>query len=265
MIRPNPVKQTLKEGGNVVGTWVKTADPAVVEVLGLSGFDFFVLDNEHVAMSPESMTQLVRTAELSQIMPIVRVRENRAVEVLQALDSGAMGVQVPQVNSRAEAEQLVKSAKYAPIGERGFAPSHRAAAYGFMDPIEFASASNEHTLVVVYCETVAALQDLDNILKVDGVDVIFIGPFDLSQSLGVIGQPEHQKVQEAVSTIIRKTQEAGRAVGTIAGGADEAQAWFERGVQYVTISSDLGMLAAYGRSQLLRLGWTGTYKPYAPE
>lgn len=253
MIRTNRIKQTLKRGGNVIGTFAKITDPAVVEILGLLGFDFFVLDNEHVAMNKESMVNLIRAAELSPIVPIIRVRENSPVEILQALDAGALGVQVPQVDTVAQAQSVVRSAKYAPLGQRGFAPSHRAAAYGLMDPQMFAAQSNEETLVVIYCETVTGLENLEGILGVAEVDVIFIGPFDLSQSLGVIGQAQHPKVRETVERIVAKTRAAGKAVGIIAADSAEARGYLERGVQYVTISSDLGMIASQGKAFLAGL------------
>lgn len=254
MIRANHVKRTLAAGGNVVGTFAKITDPSAVEILGRIGFDFFVLDNEHVAMSKESMVNTIRAAELSAIVPIVRVRENSPVEILQALDSGALGVQVPQVDTVAQARSVVRSVKYAPLGERGFAPTHRAAAFGLMDPRTFAAQSNDETLVVIYCETVAAIENLDEILSVDAVDVIFIGPFDLSQSLGVIGQARHPKVIDTIDRIVRKTRAAGRAVGIIASDSAEANGYLVRGVQYVTISSDLGMIIAQGKAHLEGLG-----------
>jgi len=100
MIRQNHVKRMLKEGKSCVGTFVKTNDPAVVEVLALVGFDFIIIDNEHTAMNRESMVNLIRAADMSNLLPTVRVRENNAAEILQALDAGALGVQVPQVDSK---------------------------------------------------------------------------------------------------------------------------------------------------------------------
>lgn len=253
MIRPNQVKQTIQSGGNVVGTFAKITDPSVVEVLGLAGFDFFVLDNEHVAMNRESMTHILRAAELSNIVPIVRVRENRAVEMLQALDAGALGVQVPHVNTRDDARHVVESVKYAPDGHRGYASSHRAGAFGFLNPLDYVAQSNRETLVVCYCETQTAIENLQAIANVDGVDVIFIGPWDLSQSLGIIGQLDHPDLGRQIDRIIDTTRTANKAVGIIASDADEARRWFDRGVQYVTISSDLGMMAAQGKQFIRQL------------
>lgn len=253
MIRFNSIKQKLHNGENVVGTFAKITDPSAVEILGILGFDFFVLDNEHVAISREAMVNILRAAELSQIVPIVRPRENNASEILQALDAGALGVQVPHVNSRADAEKVVSSVKYAPLGHRGFAVSHRAGGYNSLEPLHYVQTANEQTLVVCYCETQEAIENLDEILSVDEVDVIFIGPFDLSQSLGVIGQLEHPELQKQIAHVIEKTRASGKAAGIIASDAKEAKSWFERGVQYVTISSDLGMMTGAAKRILAEL------------
>lgn len=255
MIRENAIKKKLQAGKPVLGTFVKLYDPSAVELLGLLGFDFFVIDNEHVAMSRERMVQLIRAGDGAGITPVVRVRENRAVEMLQALDEGALGIMVPQVDTKEQAEAAVRSMKYAPLGQRGFAPSHRAAGYGTMDPVLYASMANEHTLVVCYCETVESIRNLDEIIRVPEVDVIFIGPFDLSQSLGVIGQADHPAVREAIDSIIAKVRSVGKAVGIIAGNAQEAKRYVDMGVHYITISSDLGMLAAGAKT--IRAEWKG--------
>ncbi len=257
MIRENRIKRILQSGGNVVGTFVKITDPSAVEVLGLAGFDFFVLDNEHAVMSRQSMVDILRAAELSEIVPIVRVRENRAVEILQALDSGALGVQVPHVNTKEDALAVVQSVKYAPEGHRGFASSHRAGAFGFLDPIEYVRQSNEQTLVACYCETREATLNLPEIVSVTGLDVIFIGPWDLGQSLGIIGQLDHPDLGRNIDRIIETTRRAGKAVGIIASGAEEAGQWLARGVQYVTISSDLGMIASQAKQLVKSLKGDG--------
>jgi len=247
MIRQNHVKRMLKEGKSCVGTFVKTNDPAVVEVLALVGFDFIIIDNEHTAMNRESMVNLIRAADMSNLLPTVRVRENNAAEILQALDAGALGVQVPQVDSKDDAIAVVERVKYAPIGKRGYAASQRSAGYGFMDARQYAQMSNDETMITCYCETAAGIQNLDEILTVPEVDVIFIGPYDLSQALGVVGEVNHPRVQEAIATITRKTRAAHKAVGIIAADAAATQHWIDSGIQYIALSSDLAMIAAVGK------------------
>lgn len=249
MIRENKLKKTIKEGGYAIGTFAKMNDPASVEILGLVGFDFFVLDNEHVAMNRESMTDIIRAGDAANIVPIVRVRENYQVEILQALDAGALGVQVPNVDTKEQAKYMVNSVKYNPIGRRGFSPTTRAAAYGLSDKKEYVKKSNENTLIVSHCETVECMKNLDEILKIDEIDVVFIGPMDLSQSLGVIGEANNPKVVEAIELIIEKVKAANKAVG-IATSANEAPEYIKRGVQYLLIGTDQGMIASAAKQIL---------------
>lgn len=249
MIRENILKRKIKEGAFAIGTFVKMNDPSVVEILGLIGFDFFVLDNEHVAMSKESMVSMIRGADVTNIVPIVRVRKNEDVEILQALDAGALGVQVPNVDTEQEALLLAASVKYDPVGKRGFSPSVRAAKYGLLDKKEYVKFANENTLIVSHCETVECVNNLDKILVIPEIDVIFIGPMDLSQSLGVIGEANHPKVLECIDTIIKKTKAAGKAVGIVSTPAQAAE-YVARGVQYLLISTDQGMIVSSGQQIL---------------
>lgn len=254
MIRRSPLLPKLRAGESCIGTFAKLTDPAAVEVLGLAGFDFVIIDNEHTTMSRESMVGLIRAADLAGIVPTVRVRENNAAEILQALDSGALGVQVPQVDTKAQARAVVDRVKYAPVGKRGYAASQRSAHYGFMNPREYAERSNAETLISCYCETLESINNLDEILTVAEVDVIFIGPFDLSQALGVLGEPNHPKVLETIGEITRKTRAAGKATGIIAADAAQAQRWIESGIQYISLNSDVGMIAALGKQFMRELG-----------
>lgn len=250
MIYANKLKQALRDGRTVVGTFIRANDPCVVEGVALAGFDFAIIDNEHTAMNLESTVNLIRACEIYGLTPTVRVKQKTAAEILQVLDAGAMGVQVPQVDTPQEARQVVKWAKYAPEGERGYAASQRSAGYGTMNPVQYARMSNENTLVICYCETKSCVDNLDEILKVPGVDVIFIGPFDLSQAYGVIGQPKHPKVMEIIEQIIQKVNAAGKAAGIIASDPVEMRMWAQKGARYFALSSDIGMMISCGKKMI---------------
>lgn len=254
LIKENHIKQKIKQGKSVIGTFVKMADPSSVEILGLAGFDFIVIDSEHVGFNKETITNLIRAAELNEVVPIVRVKKNEETEILQALDSGALGVQVPNVDTNTDAKKVIDSTKYAPFGKRGFAHSHRAAGFGMLNAKEYAYLSNEKTLVVCHCESQTCIDNLDSILR-EEIDVVFIGPMDLSQSLGVIGEPDHPKVKKAIQDIINKVKGAGKAVGTIAPNAKVANELVEAGIQYVTISSDQGMIATLSKQYLQQINF----------
>ncbi len=148
MIRSNRVKAMLKEGQVALGTFVRTTSPPVVEVLGLAGFDFCVIDNEHSPVGLESTANLIRAADGVGLVPIVRVMENAAVHIMRALDAGALGVQVPQIHDRAEAEYAARAVKYPPWGIRGLAASHRAARHGMADPAEYVATANAETMLL---------------------------------------------------------------------------------------------------------------------
>ena len=250
MIRKNTIKERLKNGENVIGTFIKSTDTTTVEILGLCGYDFIIVDNEHTIMNKETLTNILRVCDATDMMSMVRIREESEAQVRQALDTGAMGIMVPMTSTKEEVENVVKYAKYAPEGVRGYSASHRAAAYGFMDATEYAEMSNRETLVSCYCETKAAVDNIDEMLTVPGLDIIFIGPFDLSQALGVTGNPGHPIVQNAIDMVTKKARAAGKAVGTIASDPESAKALFNRGIQYVCMSSDINMIAQLGRQYM---------------
>ena len=247
MIRTNPIKAGLKAGKSYIGTFAKIPDASVVELFSFCGFDYFIVDNEHSQMSKESMLSLLRAADISGIVPIVRVRENSRAQMLQALDAGALGVMVPETSTTEEVRHVVDSALYAPEGSRGYTASSRAAGYGSMDAAEYARKANENVMTIVYCETVQGIENLDAMLAVPNLDVMWMGPMDLSQALGVTGQPKHPKVVAAMDDIIARCKKAGVAVGTIAGDAETTKDLLRRGVQLIGLSSDQAMIVNAGK------------------
>lgn len=242
MIRKNAMKQGLHSGKKYLGTFIKMGDPSVVELLKYSGFDCVIIDNEHSQMGKETMVNLVRVADLCAITPIVRVRENNRSMILQALDAGAHGIMVPETNTAEEVSLVISRTKYAPDGDRGYTASQRAAGYGNMNAAEYAVFANENTMTIAYCETKRAIENLDEMLKVPHLDMMWIGPMDVSQALGVTGNPNHPTVIEAINTIIAKCKAAGVPVGTIANSPEDAAKLFQQGVQLISLSSDQGMI-----------------------
>jgi 4-hydroxy-2-oxoheptanedioate aldolase len=253
MIRENKIKSALKEGKAVIGTFVKMTDPCTVELIANAGFDFIAIDNEHTTMNRETMVNLIRAADASGIVATVRVRENSPAQILQALDAGAFGVMIPETSSKEEVQLVVDRTKYAPLGNRGYSASQRSANYSNMNPTEYARLSNENTMVVVYCETAEAIRNLDDMQTVDGVDVVFVGPFDLTQALGVIGEPGHPKVIEAIDMIVKKVQAAGKAAGIIAPNATVAKRLIEQGFRYIVLGSDQAFIQGMGRMYMNEL------------
>lgn len=233
-------KQKIGEGKSVFGPFMKTSDPAFVEASGYAGFDFVILDMEHGPNSLESMQNLIRAACLSGTLPVIRTRDRQAESISQALDIGALGVQVPQVTSAIEIKEIVKAAKFSPLGERGVCRFVRAANYSAIPGKDYFAKANK-ALVIVQIEGREALKHLDAMLSEKGVDIFFIGPYDLSQSLGVPGEINHPKVLNAVSDMIKKSKEYSCSVGLFTDTMESAIKWKKLGVSYISYSVDTGI------------------------
>ena len=241
-MKKNNLKEVLKEGKNVFGPFMKFTDPAAVEIMGFAGFDFVIIDAEHGPISMQSAQNMIRSAETANITPIIRVSSNDEALILRALDIGAQGIEIPQINSKSQAIKAVKSVKYSPQGERGVCRYVRAAKYSSMDKFEYFKSANEETMIIAHIEGVEGINNLDEILSVPGIDVIFIGPYDLSQSLGIPGQVNHSLVVEKMKEVVLKCKQNKIVVGTFADDIKTAKSWVSLGVQYMAFSVDVGIL-----------------------
>lgn len=241
-MKKNYLKKALQDGKVVLGPFLKFTDPAVVEIMGFAGFDFVIIDEEHGPISVENAQNMIRAAESAHITPIIRVGNNDEALILRALDIGAQGIEIPQVNSKSDAVRAVKSVKYSPQGERGVCRYVRAANYSSMDKFEYFKSANEETIIIAHIEGVEGVNNLDEILSVPGIDVIFIGPYDLSQSLGIPGEVNHPLVMEKMKKVILKCKENKVAVGTFADDVETVKSWISLGVQYMSFSVDVGIL-----------------------
>ena len=199
------IKKRLEEG-IVKGPFSKTEDPAIIEAIGYAGFDFVILDMEHGPNSVRSLQGLIRAAQIAGILPIVRIKENNFELAAEVLDIGAGGVQGPRITTADGARELIRAARYAPEGNRGVCRFVRAADYSAADRFRYFKEANE-ALIILQLEGKEAIQNLDKILEVRGFDVLFIGPYDLSQSLGVAGQIDHPEVVRAMEQIVQKCME----------------------------------------------------------
>lgn len=228
----------------VFGPFSKTSDPAIIELLGYAGFDFVILDMEHGPNTPETLQNLIRAAEVSGIAPIVRVPEGDLEMVSKVLDLGAAGVQVPQVTHAGTIRQIVKRARFAPEGERGVCRYVRAADYSAMEKRAYFKRANE-ALLVIQLEGAEALENLDELLDEPGPDIVFVGPYDLSQSLGVPGEVEHPLVIEKTRAIVKACRDRGIAVGNFTETVEQSRFWVEQGLRYMSFSVDVGLLYQY--------------------
>jgi 2-keto-3-deoxy-L-rhamnonate aldolase RhmA len=248
-MRTNTAKARLKAGEAIYGCFVRYPDPGLVEFMGYQPWDFLVFDGEHGVLEPRDCENMVRAADVRGMTPMVRVPTNQPATILRLMDTGAQGLIVPWVNSAAEAEAAVRSVKYHPRGQRGLA-GVRAADYGQAGTLgDYTQQANAETMVVVQVETAAAVEQAGAIAAVDGVDVVFIGPSDLSQSYGVPGQPQHPTVQAAMDQIIQAVSKTSAAVGIMVPNAAAARQWRERGARYIAIGLE-AVLAPAAREYL---------------
>ncbi|MEE9202247.1 MAG: aldolase/citrate lyase family protein [Dehalococcoidia bacterium] len=248
-MRKNPAKEKLLSGGTAYGVFCNLYSPMIVELIGHLGFDFALIDAEHGPAGVESCEHMVRAAESVGLPIFIRVAMNIRQNILRYLDTGAQGVLLPMVNIREEAEAVVQAVKYPPQGRRGLA-SVRAADYGLTISLkDYALEANRQTLVATQVETLEAVHNLDELLSVEGIDVFFIGPTDLSTSMGYVGQVNHPEVQAMIEELVGKIRSAGRMAGTIAYTHEALVKAKERGFQYI-VHGVTAMMAKSGREYL---------------
>jgi 4-hydroxy-2-oxoheptanedioate aldolase len=223
----------------------------VVELAALAGFDGVILDTEHGSYGTETLGPLVLAARASGIYPIVRVRSNDASLIGAALDAGAAGVLVPQIGSVAEAVKALSAARFAPEGTRGANPWVRAGGFGFTQ--DWFSHANEEAAVMLMIEGASGLAALEGIVQLPGLDSIFLGPVDLSHSLGVPGQVNHPKVHDAIASTLRSAKSLGINVGVFAPTELEAARWLSTGAGFVAVGVDTAHLGRAFRQIMLAL------------
>jgi 4-hydroxy-2-oxoheptanedioate aldolase len=234
----NETKRKLNDGGVVVGCLLPYPEPTLAEMLALAGFDFVLLDGEHGTFEPRDVAHASRAIELRGATPLARVTANRAEVILRFLDAGAHGVQVPTLNSGAEVEVAVRSAKYGPRGDRGLAAG-RMSDFGLTVPIdEYTTIANEQTMVIGHVETAEAVTNVEEFVEVDGLDVVFLGPVDLSHSLGHPGDLTHPTVAEAMERVASVVIPSDKALGVYAPTTEGARAWIDRGARYILSGID---------------------------
>jgi 4-hydroxy-2-oxoheptanedioate aldolase len=251
-MRKNALKEKLYAGKAAFGVMVTFPSPQVLEMLGYLGFDWVLLDNEHGSITVDCAEECIRACEVSGVTPIVRPVGNRPDLISPFLDRGAQGVQVPHINTAEEARAVVDAVKFYPEGHRGFFFRSRPNAYGFAAPAsQFTQEANRETLVCVMIEEVEGLRNLEEMLKVDGVDVYFIGSGDLSQSMGYPGQQTHPQVLRAMEEGIGKIRAAGKIAG-VSCPEDFVPHFLGLGVQYFHTSVQQ-LLVSAGRPYLERM------------
>ncbi|MDN5794805.1 MAG: aldolase/citrate lyase family protein [Intrasporangium sp.] len=242
------LKARLADGATTFGTFVGGASPLVAEACAAAGLDWLLLDLEHGGGGEEQLRTTIPAAAAYGVPTVVRAETTERIRAGRILDQGAAGVMFPRVDSVATAEQAVRAMRYPPAGERGVATYNRACRFG-LDPGALDRA-DEEVLGVIQVETLGALREVDTIAALDGVDVLFVGPRDLSHALGVPGQVGAPVFLEATAAVLAAGRQHGTAVGLLVADGESAHRWAEQGWRFVAIGSDTTVLATALRREL---------------
>jgi 4-hydroxy-2-oxoheptanedioate aldolase len=232
-------KKKLAGGSPIIGVFLQIPAAEITEIFGFENFDFGIIDSEHGTLGVNASADLLRACDAAGLASICRVPGIDHQKIGQVLDLGASAVMVPNIQSKEDAERAVRGAKYHPQGNRGVCPFTRAAAYNGIDQDpDYYSRSNRDTAVVLQIEGIEGINSLDHILEVVGFDGIFIGPFDLSQSLGIPGQVNHGSVVKAIEDIVRRAKAKDIAVGIFAVNVEQVERYVKSGVRFIAYGTD---------------------------
>ena len=209
-MKPNRIKKVMREGGLAIVSHVGFADPAVIEIIARAGFDGAFIDMEHSVFDLQTVGEMIRVADLCDITPVVRVPDDNPKTILRLLDMGAQGIQVPHIAGAEGAKRAVEAIRYPPLGDRGGAGSSRAAGYGSIPWTEHMRVSNEEILLIVMTEDERGLNEIADIAAVDGVDLIALGPTDISMVLGM-NDPADPRLKQTFEELAAQVKAVGKA------------------------------------------------------
>jgi 2-dehydro-3-deoxyglucarate aldolase/4-hydroxy-2-oxoheptanedioate aldolase len=239
-IPKNHFKQRLANKEKLIGSWLMSGSPVISEAMGCVGFDYLVLDMEHVAIDVPQALGLLQAIEASGTPVLSRLPWNDLVMVKKMLDAGAQSILLPFVQNADEARRAVSYARYPPAGIRGVAGVHRASRWGNVR--NYLAAANDEVMVNVQLETIGAVEKIEEIAAVDGLDGLFIGPADLAASMGMLGDMNNARVQELLERGARFCNKAGKPIGIVAGTPEMAKRYADYGFDYVAVGVDVAML-----------------------
>ena len=240
----NKLKEKLERGERTVGTFFESGSTTIIESIGLTGLDYAIIDTEHGPFEAESVSEYVCAAERRGLTPLARVKEISRAAIMKILDVGAKGIIIPQVKTVEDVKEIVKYGKYQPLGERGVA-GQRANGFAFDmggGLEDWFRISNAETMLIPQCETVECLKDIENVVSVEGVAGIFIGPYDLSTAMGISGQFTKPEFISSVQRIIDVSHSCGKFVMIYCDSAEKANEYFAMGVDSAAIGLDVGVM-----------------------
>ena len=239
-----------RAGKMSLGVYISDLGVVAAEISTLCGFDYMRVDNEHTLHNPQDLVNIIRVANAADIPTLVRV--TGLEEITKLLDIGATGIMMPDIETAEQAMAGVKACKYAPMGERGMARAARALGYGLADADKYFAGANDQIAFCVQIESRKGVENIEEIVKLEGVDIVTTGPWDLAQNLGVTGQVNHPAVLEATDYVVKKTLEAGKIMLLGAQSPEGVQKLREQGVFMATICTDVPFLARAMKTHVAR-------------
>lgn len=239
------LRERLLNHETVFGMFYKTNCPAVEEMIGWAGVDFIVADCEHSAIGPESVENIIRCAEGVGLSTVIRIPTASEEHIFHALDAGAEGVQIPDMKSVSEFKENASAAKYFPLGTRGLSRGTRNCKLGFWNEAEtpYVQAANEKSLVVVHVENKEMADSIEEICQIPQIDVVFVGPADMSQSLGIPGKSKDPRVVEIACKVLETAEKYGKAGGIFVTNEDDMKNYMDHGARYIVYGSDASIFA----------------------
>lgn len=242
----NPVREKMLRGEKTLGTFMIIGSGSSAECIGLAGYDYVIIDTEHGPFDPENAIDFIRAAKLYGTTPFVRVPDPSRASILKMLDAGAMGLIIPQINTIEEIRDVVRHGKYKPVGNRGVAPSVGTAFwqedYAQHGLAQIFETANRETLLFPQCETIGCLEHIEEIAAVEGIDGIFVGPFDLSVAMGIPLEFDNPGFKAALARILAACKAAGKPSMIYAGTIEDAKTDFAMGFDSVTYNQDAPLL-----------------------
>ncbi len=226
----------------VYGVFTKTNDPFFIEILGRAGFDFVILDSEHGPNDPRALYPLIMAAGLNEMYPIVRVPKLTDIDIQRVMDLGVAGVQIPQIQCKEDALRVRQFTRFYPKGLRGVCRFVRPADFSLKDKKDYFTEQNDVT-TIIHIEGVEGIHNLDDIISVEDIDIIFIGPYDLSQSLGIPGEVEHPKLLAEIEKIVKRCKAKHKHIGIFTESVPIALKYKSLGIKYISYSVDVGIFA----------------------
>lgn len=249
----NNVKAKLDAKEKVFGTFLWSASDTVAECMGYCGLDYVIIDGEHSPIDTEGTVNMMRAAKLKGLTPFVRVKDHSRSSILKMLDAGAEGIIIPYLKTVEDVKQVIGWGKYQPIGERGFAQG-RNPGYGYepyaKEVQEYFATSNRETLLFPMCETAELLENLEEVVKLEGVDGIFVGPYDLSVALGAPGVFDTKEFRDALQYIADVCRENGKYTLIFSNGPKAAKEHFSLGYHGIALGIDVQILIQGYRDQV---------------